>query len=671
MTFHLEEELKKLPASPGVYLMHNDKDEIIYVGKAISLKNRVRQYFQSSRNKTNKIMQMVSHIAWFEYILTDSEIEALVLECNLIKEHRPKYNTMLVDDKTYPYIKVTVQEAFPRILFARTIAKDKARYYGPYTSAGAVKDTIDLLHKLFRIRTCSRSLPADIGKDRACLNYHIHQCDAPCQGYISKEDYRRQIEEAMDFLGGNFEPILKSLETRMQECAGNLDFEQAVTYRELINSVKHIAQKQKITDAGGTEDRDIIAMARDKQDAVVQIFFIRGGKMIGRDHCYLTIDEDESDGHVMGEFVKQFYAGTPVIPRELFLQYEADDTALLSEWLTGKKGQKVFLRTPVKGEKARLVELAARNAKLVLDQDRDKLKREEKRTTGAVHQLSSLLQLPDCIRMEAYDISNISGVQSVGSMVVFENGRPKRSDYRKFRIRYVEGPNDYASMEEVLTRRFTHGLEERAAKSGVPVPERAGKCVTEGKSSSGEGEQGDAFEAVLADRSTGEEREIKGNFDRFPDLILMDGGRGQVNIAEGVLLGLGLQIPVCGMVKDDNHRTRGLYFHGVEVPLDRHGESFQLITRIQDEAHRFAIEYHRSIRSKDQIHSILDDIDGIGPARRKALMRAFKSIDAIKTASVEELAAAPSMNRRSAEAVYTFFHPAPGGNHPAETETEK
>lgn len=665
MTFDLEEELKKLPASPGVYLMHDDKDEIIYVGKAISLKNRVRQYFQSSRNKTAKILQMVSHIAWFEYILTDSEIEALVLECNLIKEHRPKYNTMLVDDKAYPYIKVTVQEAFPRILFARNTARDKARYYGPYTSAGAVKDTIDLLHKLFRIRTCSRSLPADIGKDRACLNYHIHQCDAPCQGYISREEYRRQIEAAMDFLGGNFEPILKSLEASMQECAEKLDFEQAVTYRELINSVKHIAQKQKITDAGGTEDRDIIAMARDKQDAVVQIFFIRGGKMIGRDHCYLTIDADETNGRILGEFVKQFYAGTPVIPRELFLQYEADDTPLLSEWLTGKKGQKVFLRTPVKGEKARLVELAARNAQLVLDQDREKLKREEQRTAGAVHQLSALLQLPDCLRMEAYDISNISGVQSVGSMVVFENGKPKRSDYRKFRIRYVEGPNDYASMEEVLTRRFTHGLEERAAKGRGRMPEKTGREETAEQTSRGPEGHGSTFEAVLADRSPEMEDGIRGNFDRFPDLILMDGGRGQVNIAEGVLEGLGIRIPVCGMVKDDNHRTRGLYFHGVEVPLDRHGESFQLITRIQDEAHRFAIEYHRSIRSKDQIHSILDDIEGIGPARRKTLMRSFKSIDAIRAATVEELAAAPSMNRRSAESVYAFFHAAedknPGG----------
>lgn len=614
MTFHIEEELKKLPASPGVYLMHDCHDQIIYVGKAISLKNRVRQYFQSSRGKTAKILQMVANIAWFEYILTDSEMEALVLECNLIKEHRPKYNTMLVDDKTYPYIKVTVQEDYPRVLFSREMKKDKSRYYGPYTSAAAVKDTIDLLHKLFRLRTCRRNLPADIGKERPCLNYHIKQCDAPCQGYISKEEYRESVQKAMDFLGGNFDPIVKSLEEQMQECAANLDFETAVTYRELLNSVKHIAQKQKITDSAGQEDRDVIALAREKQEAVVQIFFVRGGKMIGRDHCYLTIDEDETDGHILSEFVKQFYAGTPVIPKELFLQAAPEDEELIAQWLTVKRGQKVTLRIPQKGEKARLVELAARNARLVLDQDREKLKKEETRTTGAVHQLSQMLGLPDCVRMEAFDISNISGVQSVGSMVVYENGRPKRSDYRKFKIRYVEGPNDYASMEEVLTRRFSHGLEEKRQNE-------AGS----------------------------------GSFDRFPDLILMDGGKGQVNIAESVLEKLELSIPVCGMVKDDNHRTRGLYFRGEEVPLDRHGECFQLITRIQDEAHRFAIEYHRSIRSKEQIRSILDDIPGIGPARRKALMRHFKSIEAIRDASVEELTVAPQMNARAAQSVYDFF----------------
>lgn len=637
MTFNIEEELKKLPASPGVYLMHDCHDQIIYVGKAISLKNRVRQYFQSSRGKTTKIQQMVANIAWFEYILTDSEMEALVLECNLIKEHRPKYNTMLVDDKTYPYIKVTVQEDYPRVLFSRDMKKDKSRYYGPYTSAAAVKDTIDLLHKLFRLRTCRRNLPADMGKERPCLNYHIKQCDAPCQGYISKEEYRESVNKAMDFLGGNFDPIVKSLETQMQECAANLDFETAVTYRELLNSVKHIAQKQKITDSAGQEDRDVIALAREKQEAVVQIFFVRGGKMIGRDHCYLTIDEGESDGHILSEFVKQFYAGTPVIPKELFLQAEPEDGELIAQWLTAKRGQKVTLRVPQKGEKARLVELAARNARLVLDQDREKLKREETRTTGAVHQLSQMLGLPDCVRMEAFDISNISGVQSVGSMVVYENGRPKRSDYRKFKIRYVEGPNDYASMEEVLTRRFTHGLEEKRQKQMVvpvenPVAETAPVCGT-------------ADTEIDA-----------GSFDKFPDLILMDGGKGQVNIAEGVLERLGLSIPVCGMVKDDNHRTRGLYFCGEEVPLDRHGECFQLITRIQDEAHRFAIEYHRSIRSKEQIRSVLDDIPGIGPARRKALMRHFKSIEAIREAAVEELAAAPQMNSRAARSVYEFFH---------------
>ncbi len=618
MTFDLEEELKKLPASPGVYLMHDSADEIIYVGKAVSLKNRVRQYFQSSRDKTPKIQKMVQNIAWFEYILTDSEMEALVLECNLIKEHRPKYNTMLVDDKSYPYIKVTVQEDYPRILFSRDMKKDKSRYYGPYTSAAAVKDTIDLLQKLFRIRTCRRSLPADISKERPCLYYHIKQCDAPCQGYISREEYRESVQKAMDFLNGNFDPVMKTLEQKMQECADNLDFETAVTYRELLSSVKHIAQKQKITDADGNEERDVIALARKGQSAVVQVFFVRGGKMIGRDHCYLTIDEDETDSQILSEFVKQFYAGTPVIPKELLLSAMPDEEELLMKWLKEKKGQKVTFSVPQKGEKARLMDLAARNAQLVLDQDSERLKKEEARTTGAVEELRALLGLDSCDRMEAYDISNISGIQSVGSMVVYENGQAKKSDYRKFRIRYVDGPDDYASLEEVLTRRFTHGMKEKEDQTEKP----------------------DA---------------ITDSFEKFPDLILMDGGRGQAHTAEKVLERLGLDIPVCGMVKDDSHHTRGLYFHGQEVQMDHQSESFRLICRIQDEVHRFAVEYHRNIRSKEQIHSVLDDIPGIGPARRKALMRHFGTIEAVRDASVEEMASLPEMTRPSAQAVRDFF----------------
>ena len=620
MFFDLEEELKKLPASPGVYLMHNHRDEIIYVGKAVSLKNRVRQYFQSSRNKTAKIQQMVSHIAWFEYILTDSELEALVLECNLIKEHRPRYNTMLKDDKTYPYIKATVWEDFPRLLFSRDMKKDgRSRYFGPYTSAGAVKDSLELIHKLYRIRTCSRSLPKDTGKERPCLNYHIHQCDAPCQGYISKEEYQESFKEAMDFLGGHYEPLLKSLEDKMYDASEKMEFEKAIEYRELLNSVKQIAQKQKIT-SSGREDRDIVAMARDMEDVVVQVFFIREGKMIGRDHFHIQAGMAESRGEILDGFVKQIYAGTPFIPREVWLQYPIEEEEIICQWLSQKKGQKVKIVVPKKGEKERLVELAARNADLILTQDREKVKREELRTIGAIDQVGQWIGIGGIRRVEAYDISNTSGVESVGSMVVYEDGKPKRSDYRKFKIRTVQGPNDYASMEEVLTRRFSHGIQESK------------DLQEEGKDIS------------------------YGSFTRFPDLIMMDGGRGQVNIALSVLERLGLSIPVCGMVKDDNHRTRGLYYNNVEIPIDRHSEGFRLITRIQDEAHRFAIEYHRSLRGKDQVKSILDDIEGIGPARRKALMRYFKDIDAIRNASAEDLEQVPQMNRKAAEAVYLFFH---------------
>ena len=617
--FNLEEELKKLPASPGVYLMHNNRDEIIYIGKAISLKNRVRQYFQSSRNKTAKIEQMVSHIAWFEYILTDSELEALVLECNLIKEHRPRYNTMLKDDKSYPYIKATVSEDFPRLLFSRDMKKDgKSRYFGPFTSAGAVKDTLELIHKLYRIRTCSRRLPEDTGKERPCLNYHIKQCDAPCQGYISKEDYQKSFRQALDFLGGHYDPLLKSLEEKMKEASERMDFEKAIEYRELLNSVKQVAQKQKIT-SSSEGDRDIVAMARDERDAVVQVFFIREGKLIGRDHFHVNASIAEGEAEIIESFIKQFYAGTPFIPRELWLQYPVEDESIIEEWLTAKRGQKVKIVVPKKGEKERLVELAARNAALVLSQDKERIKREELRTIGAMNQIGELIGLEGIRRIEAFDISNTSGVESVGSMVVYENGRPKRSDYRKFKIRTVQGPNDYASMEEVLTRRFSHGMEEARQL-----------------------------------KESGHE-ETLGSFTRFPDLIMMDGGRGQVNIALGVLEKLGLSIPVCGMVKDDFHRTRGLYYNNVEVPIDKHSEGFRLITRIQDEAHRFAIEYHRSLRGKTQVKSILDDIPGIGPARRKALMRQFKDIESVRQATVEELAAAPQMNRRAAEAVYGFF----------------
>ena len=621
MTFDFEEELKKLPDKPGCYIMHDEKDAIIYIGKALSLRHRVRQYFQASHHEGIKKDRMVQQIARFEYIITDSELEALVLECNLIKEHRPKYNTMLTDDKTYPYIKVTLGEKFPRVLFSRQMKKDRSVYFGPYTSAGAVKDTIDLIHKLYQIRTCNRNLPRDIGKERACLNYHIHQCQAPCQGFVSEEEYRGQIDGALGFLNGRYQPVLEMLQTKMEAASEDMDFEKAIEYRDLLASVKQIAQRQKITHADG-EDRDILALARDERDAVVQIFFVREGRMIGRDHFYLHIVNEDTIDQLLSSFIKQFYAGTPYIPRELMLQTDVEDREIIEQWLTNKKGQRVYLRVPKKGMKEKLVELAEKNARMVLDQDRERIKREEGRTIGAVKELADLIGLPrDQIhRLEAYDISNTNGFESVGSMVVYERGKPSRSDYRKFKLRTVTGPDDYASMREVLTRRFAHGLQEKQER---------------------------------------EEKQLDqdyGSFTKFPDLILMDGGRGQVNIALQVLEELHIDIPVCGMVKDDNHRTRGLYYQNKEVPIGRDSEAFRLITRIQDEAHRFAIEYHRSLRSKEQVHSVLDDITGIGPARRKALMRYFQSLEAIRQASVEELTAVDTMNEASAQSVYDFFH---------------
>ena len=617
--FLIEEELKKLPGKPGVYIMHGEKDEIIYVGKAVSLKNRVRQYFQSSRNKGAKIEQMVTHITRFEYIVTDSELEALVLECNLIKEHRPKYNTMLKDDKTYPFIKVTVNEPYPRVLFSRTMKKDKAKYFGPYTSSTAVKDVIELVRKIYMVRSCNRNLPRDCGKDRPCLYYHMKQCTAPCQGNVSEEAYKQNIGQVLHFLNGNYKETIDQLTEKMMAASEEMRFEDAAGYRDLINSIRRIGERQKIT-TYGEEDRDIIAVAMDEsedlreQDAVVQVFFMRGGRLIGRDHFFLSVARGDTKAQVLSSFLKQFYAGTPFIPAEIMMQTEIEDGKIIEDWLTARRKQRVHIRVPKKGTKEKLVELAKENAWMVLSKDRERIKREEGRTIGAVKEIEDWLGLKDIVRMEAYDISNISGFESVGSMVVYEKGKPKRSDYRKFKIKWVQGPNDYASMEEVLTRRFTH--------------------------------------------------ESKGEYDSFsilPDLILMDGGRGQVNIARKVLGELGIDIPVCGMVKDDNHRTRGVYFNNVEIPIDTSGEGFHLVTRIQDEAHRFAIEYHRSLRSKEQVHSVLDDIPGIGETRRKALMRRFRSVENIRDASVEELSQTESMNVQSAEAVYQFFHRAP--NH--------
>lgn len=619
-TFNIQEELKKLPDQPGVYIMHDKTDAIIYIGKAKSLTKRVHQYFQPSHDEGIKKRQMVEHIEYFEYIITDSELEALVLECNLIKEHCPKYNTMLRDDKTYPYIKVTVGETFPRVMFSRQMKKDRSRYFGPYTSAGAVKDTIDLINKIYGLRTCNRKLPRDIGLDRACLNYHIHKCDAPCQGYITPEEYNNKVSGVLEFLNGNYTPVIKMLTEKMEQASEELEFEKAAEYRNLLSSVKQVAQKQKITNADG-EDKDIIALANDDTDAVVQVFFIRGGKLIGRDHFHVRVGTEQSEDNILNNFVKQFYSGTPFIPREIMLQKKIEDMEILEQWLTEKRGRKVIIKVPQKGMKEKLVELAKKNALLVLSQDKERIKREEGRTIGAVKEIEKLLGLSNLNRMEAFDISNINGFETVGSMIVYEKGKPKRSDYRKFKLRTITGPDDYGSMHEVLTRRFVHGIDEKKQLSEKNLPDEVG------------------------------------SFNRFPDVIMMDGGKGQVNVCLEVLSELGLSIPVCGMVKDDFHRTRGLYFNNEEIPIDRHGEGFKLITRIQDEAHRFAIEYHRSLRSKSQVHSVLDDIEGIGPARRKALMRRYQSIEKIKDASVEDLAMTESMNGAAAAAVYKFFHP--------------
>lgn len=617
--FDIEEELKKLPAKPGVYIMHDEVDTILYVGKAVNLHNRVRSYFRKIHGRGPQIEKMVKQIARFEYIVTDSELEALVLENNLIKENSPKYNTLLKDDKTYPFIKVTVGEEFPRILFSREMKKDKSRYFGPYTSAGAVKDTIELLNKLFKLRTCNRALPRDIGKERPCLNHHIGQCLAPCQGYIDREEYRKRVDQALDFLGGNYKTILRDLEKKMQEAAEELNFEEAIRCRDLMESVKSVAQKQKITHSDG-EDKDIIAMAQDEQDAVVQVFFVRAGKLIGREHYYMTNVSGVASRDILQQFIQQFYAGTPFLPKELMLQEAVEDMEVLEQWLSGKRGSRVYLRVPLKGTKEKLVELAAQNAQLILSKDKEKIKREEVRTIGAVKEIAALLRLEHISRMEAFDISNISGFENVGSMVVYEKGKPKRSDYRKFKIRTVSGPDDYACMKEVLTRRFVHGMEEREELS-----------------------------AKMMDAEYG-------SFTKFPDLLLMDGGKGQVNIALEVLKELEIDIPVCGMVKDDNHRTRGLYYHNREIPIDKHSEGFKLITRIQDEAHRFAIEYHRSLRSKTQVKSVLEDIPGVGEARRKALMRHFKSIEEMKTATPEQFAEIAEIPENIAQGIYDFFH---------------
>lgn len=607
----IEEDLKKLPDKPGVYLMHDKKDTVIYVGKAINLKNRVRQYFQSSRNVTYKIQRMIENIAYFEYIITDNELEALILECNLIKEYNPRYNTMLKDGKSYPFLKVTVSEDYPRLIFARQMKQDGAKYYGPFISAKAIQDTIEVLNKVYHLRSCNRDISRERGNSRPCLYYELKKCDAPCQGYVSREEYKKRFDNVAEFLSGNTKPVMQEIEKKMNEAAEQLEFEEAAFYRDSLHSLQMITERQKIP-SGQEGDRDIIAVAKEKDEAVGQVFFIREGKLIGREHYYLTGVSGETDEHILSEFVKQMYAGTPYIPRELLVEGHLEDEEAVLGWLSYKKGHKVYLHIPKKGAKERLLELAAKNARLVLEQDAEKLRRQEAKTIGAMKEIGDLLGIP-IKRVESYDISNINGFQTVGSMVVFENGKKRKNDYRKFRIQKVTGPDDYAAMEEMLTRRFTHGQRHQS-------------------------------------------EDVKDVFNIMPDLIMMDGGKGQVNVCERVLVKLRLNIPVCGMVKNDKHQTRGLYYNNEEIPMDTRSEGFHLVTRIQDETHRFAIEYHRSLRSKGQVHSILDDIDGIGPKRRKALMKYFVSLERIQNADMEELKGVPAMNEQSAKAVYDFFH---------------
>lgn len=619
--FNIKEELRKLPHRPGVYIMH-EGDLILYVGKAVDLHNRVRQYFQSPKGKSPKILRMVQRVEYFEYIVTDTEMEALILENNLIKEHRPPYNTMLKDDKQYPYIKVTTQEAYPRIFKTRNLLRDRNRYFGPYTNVLAVNQTLELMKKLWTLRDCHRVLPRDIGKERPCLNYHIGRCCGPCTGQISPEEYGKMVSQAIDLLCGKHHLIIKDLESKMYKASEEMDFEQAALYRDQIAGVRFLSQQQKLEHAGSDEDRDVIAIAKEEDTALVQAFFIRGGKLIGREHFMMDGTNYMKPGAIIGIFIQQFYSGATFIPKELLVEELPLDHALLEEYLTSRRGQKVQILQPQRGEKNHLVSLAHKNAALTLSQFGARLKAEEHRTRGAVHQLELLLDFTEypIERIEAFDISNTFGSQSVGSMVVFENGKPKSSDYRKFKIQTVIGADDYASMEEVLRRRFTHALEE------------IHQLAKDGKDPS------------------------LGSFTKLPDLLLMDGGRGQVNIALKVLQEVGLDIPVAGMVKDDHHRTRGLYYENQEIDFGKNKEAFHLITRIQDEAHRFAINYHRKLRADDQIRSVLDQIPGIGNTRRKSLLRHFGSVDAIKSLSVDELKQADGMNQPAAEAVYQFFH---------------
>ncbi|PHV72046.1 excinuclease ABC subunit C [Sporanaerobium hydrogeniformans] len=607
--FDIAEELKKLPDKPGVYLMKNDKEHIIYVGKAINLKNRVRQYFQDSKNHSIKVVKMVSHIASFEYIVTRSEMEALILECNLIKKYRPKYNILLKDDKQYPYIKINVQEGFPRMLVVRNRKKDGAKYFGPYTDAQAMWELVDIIKSTWPLRTCSRSLPRDIGKERPCLNGHIGKCLSPCNSQIDEEAYGKMVQEIISFLSGKYGEVIKRLKKEMEVASEALNFERAATLRNQISAIQKLEQKQNVT-MNNMLDQDVIAFAKSPEDTLIQVYFVRQGKLVGREHFYLEDTQDEKIETIFRDFVVQFYANATFVPKEVIIERIPEELEVLEEYLSNKKGSKVQLVTPKKGVKHGLLELASKNAELTLGQFGEQIKKDEQRTKGALLEIQKALGLKEIpYRIEAYDISNTQGIESVGGMVVFEGGKPKKSDYRKFKIKSVVGPNDYGSMEEVLDRRIARLISE----------------------------------------------EKENSFSRMPNTIFMDGGKGQVSSAQKILDKYGLDIPVCGMVKDEKHRTRGLLYKGEEVLLPIGTEGFKLITRIQDEVHRFSIEYHKTLRSKAQVQSVLDTIKGVGKERKKLLMKHFKSIENLKKASVEEIKEAGIPNQ-VAESIYRYFH---------------
>ena len=617
--FDFEYHLKNLPSKPGVYLMKNSLGEVIYVGKAKILKNRVKSYFQNSKNHSEKVRVMVKHIAEFEYIVTDSEMEALILECNLIKKYSPRYNILLKDDKFYPFIKITVNDDFPRVFVTRNYSKDGSKYFGPYTNGTAVYETINLINKIFPLRTCKLLIKEGGENVRPCLNYHIKKCFGPCGGYISKEEYGKMINDVIDILSGKDTTVLKVLQSEMEEASMNLEFEKAADLRDKILAIKAIVEKQKIfkTMEG---DEDFINIYKDEKDSCVQVFFSREGKILGREHFIFENTAEDSIEEILEEFITSFYGGTAKVPRTIYVP-AISNVELVEEYLTIKRGAKVWIKVPQKGQKREMLEMVKNNAQITLEKFKDKYLIDKEINKIALEELQELLDLeiwPS--RIEAYDISNIQGVDSVGSMIVFEEGRSKNSDYRRFRIKTVKGANDYDSMREILTRRFSHGLEEVKAIQESKLQFSAGK------------------------------------FSNFPDLIMMDGGKGQINIASEVLRDLNINIPVCGLVKDDKHATRGIIYNNEELIINRSSNLMQLIRRIQDEVHRFAITYHRSLRDKRTLHSVLDDIPNVGEKRRRALLMKFGSVDNIKSATLEQLLETPSINNKAAESIYQYFN---------------